>query len=368
MVLFSHRTIRSLLAWGGGVLLMSAGCETTGSSSSVSVEAAVGNRPPRQTASSTQATQQTAQPTPSNNSAALTGPSVKAIATVSGTAIPRERLVGLLIEGRGLAALEQLIVLEAAKQCARRMGIVVTSAHVQKEYEASLDQLLAESIGETSDEVRRQAGEAMLDDLLKRRGVARAEYMVVMERNAYLRRLAERDLDITRTMIEAEFDQSYGEKVEIRHIQVKSPDTLDQVLGERDKGAEFSELAVRFSANRPSAERLGLLPPFGINDPNVPELMRRAAFALEVGEVSEPIFVDGWYHILRLERRMSKQDVSLSSVRNEVEQNLRRKLTDTRMQTLTAELFREAEIEIADPMLRAAFMTRHRGEQRPDGP
>ena len=348
---------------GSYVLILATGCESPQSSSSVSVEAAVGNRPTRTTETTSAQTTPAATP---DRAAALTGPSVNAIAVVSGTAIPRERLVNLLIEGRGLAALEQLIVLEAAKQRARQQGIVVTTAQVQKEYEASLDQLLAESIGETSDDMRRQAGEAMLDDLLRRRGVSRAEYMVVMERNAYLRRLAGRDLNVTQSMLEAEFEQNYGEKVEIRHIQVQSSETLDQVLAERDKGVEFSELAVRFSANRASAEKLGLLPAFGAHDPNVPEMMRGTAFAMKVGDVSEPIFVDGWYHILKLERRIPKQDVSFVSVRNDVEESLRRKLTDVRMQALTAELFREAEIEIADPMLRAAFMTRHRGVV-PDG-
>lgn len=342
-----------------GTLLLVSGCESGGSSQSTSVEDAMGSQRSASVRTENRETNEnTAAP---ERVEAFSGRNVDAIAKVSGVPIARSRLVDLLVEGRGLVALEQLIVLEAAKQRSRSAGIVVTKADVQREYEASLEKLLADNVSDAEGVMKRQAGEAMLDDLLQRRGVGRSEYMVVMERNAYLRKLADRDISYTQDQVRAQFEQSHGEKVEVRHIQVKSPSTLDQVLAERDKGVEFSELAVRFSANRASAERLGLLPPFGENDPNVPEIMRRTAFVMKVGDVSEPLFVDGWYHILRLERRIAPSRVDFESVRGDVERQLRNNLIDARMQTLTAELFRDAEIEIADPMLRAAFLTRHEG-------
>ncbi len=344
------------------VLTVIGGCESTGASQGISVESAVGNRHTASAKSGNSSADGYPAGEPPQQVAGLTGRRVDPVATVSGVSIARSRLVDLLIEGRGLVALEQLIVLEAARQRARSLGMIVSKADTQREYDASLETLLADNVTQATGELKRQAGEAMLDDLLRRRGVARSEYMVVMERNAYLRKLAQKGVSYTPEQVRAEFEQNYGEKVEVRHIQIKSPTTLDEVLAERRKGIEFSELAVRFSANRASAERLGLLPTFGKTDPNVPELLRQTAFAMSAGDESEPLFVDGWYHILRLERRIEPSETDFASIRDEVEQALRRKLVDARMRSLTAELFRDAEIEIADPMLRAAFLARHESD------
>jgi parvulin-like peptidyl-prolyl isomerase len=288
-------------------------------------------------------------------SAAFTSMGTDNIASVNGVPIARETVIKLLMAGHGLGVLEQLIILEAAKQRASEVGVRVTQAEIDLEFGRSLDALVADSSADIPEDMRRRTAESMLSDMLTRRNISRGEYMLVMERNAYLRKLAAPEELFDEAALREEYARSYSERVEIRHIQMRTPQQLDEVLRAREAGAEFTDLAARYSANRRSAERLGLLPPFDENDPNVPELIRKTAFMLDPGEVSEPIHAGEWYHLIRVERRIPGADDAFETVRDAVEQSLRTRLTDERMQSLHAELFRQADIAISDPVLRAAF-------------
>jgi len=105
------------------------------------------------------------------------------------------------------------------------------------------------------------------------------------------------------------------------------------------------------------------LPPFGANDDDVPELLRKTAFALKPGEESKPLAIDGWYQIIRVNRRIPARSVSFDQIRDEVEQHLRERLADAAMQALYADLFKNAKIEIVDPYFREMFFQKHADHQ-----
>ncbi|MEE9296200.1 MAG: peptidylprolyl isomerase [Phycisphaerae bacterium] len=281
------------------------------------------------------------------------------VAVVQGVPITRSRVVDLLIESHGVGLLEQLIVLESARQRAKAEGIRISKADVDAEYQRSLSLLVGESGDNEPDSLRTKAGESMLEDMLLRRNSSRIEYMLVMERNAILRKLVENRIVVDQASLEAEFSRLHGERAQIRHIQIASRADFERMLAERAGGAEFGDLAVRYSVNQASAERLGLLPPFTKDDPNIPEVIRREAFLLPAGQDSNPIYVDGWYHIIRVERRIDADKVSLEEVRDEVEQSLRQRLTNAAIVRLHAELFNESKVEIVDPALAKLFYDRH---------
>ncbi len=281
------------------------------------------------------------------------------IAYVNGEAIERSRVVEFLLDSHGVRLLEQLVVLEAARQLAAERGLEVSAAEVETEYARSLETLVGDAVAADAGELRRQAGETLLDQMLSRKNSSRSEYMVVIERNAILRRLAVEDSEINEEQLRGEYRRLHGERVEIRHIQTSSPTDFERLLTERANGAEFGDLALRYSANRASAERLGLLPPFTEDDASVPEAIRREAFLLPVGHDSNPIFVDGWYHLIRVNRRIEASGASFDAVREEVERSLRERLTEAAMRDLHAELFHAAKVEILDSRLRELFHERH---------
>lgn len=285
------------------------------------------------------------------------------IARADGVPIDRSRVVDLLIEGHGVALLEQIIVLEKAERLAAERGLSVTQADVEAEYDRALDNLLGEAGLSESQGLRREAAETLLAEVLAGRNVSRREFMLVTRRNAVLRKILSAELSFDERQLKEEFQRLYGERVEIRHIQLASRAEVDSVLQELKAGADFSELALRRSANPDSRRRGGLLPPFAANDPDVPLQLRQKAFSMEVGERSDPIHVDGWYHLVRLERRLPAESVPFDAVRQEVERSLRARLTDPKMQDLYARLFYEARIEIYDPKLRDLFFEKHASHQ-----
>jgi len=60
----------------------------------------------------------------------------------------------------------------------------------------------------------------MLSEILKRRGLSREEFGMAMERQAYLRKIAEKRLQITEPMLRTQYEMMYDARVQVRHIQV----------------------------------------------------------------------------------------------------------------------------------------------------
>ena len=282
---------------------------------------------------------------------------------MDGTPITWSYVIDLLIEGHGVSLLEQIIVLAKAERLAAQRGLKITQGDVEAEYALALENLLGDVASDDSPELRRRAGEAVLAEVLASRNVSRREFMIVTRRNAILRKILGAEMGFDDAQLREEFDRLYGERVEIRHIQLASRTEVDRVVQQLEAGADFGELAVQASANRESGRRQGLLPPFSANDPGVPPLLREKAFSLEVGRESDPLYVDGWYHVIRVERRLPARTVPFDAVREDVERSLRARLTDPGMQELYARLFREARVEIHDPKLRELFFAKHANHQ-----
>lgn len=85
-------------------------------------------------------------------------------------------------------------------------------------------------------------------------------------------------------------------KIRASHILVEKHSQALRVLEELKKGADFGELASRYS-QCPSRKRGGDLGFFGRGQ--MVKEFERAAFALKVGEVSQPVKTQFGYHIIK---------------------------------------------------------------------
>lgn len=299
--------------------------------------------------------------------------SVAAIASVNGASISRESFVQLLLKSHGVGILEQWIGLEAVRQYAESRGIVVTERDVRGERERALRKLSSTGTGSgaplatsSTNTARSDSGpadsdsaERSLEAAMAARNVSPEELDLILRRNACLRKCVEADLAVSEAELHEEMDRVYGERVEVRHIQLATPGEVDRVLERWVAGAAFEDLARTHSTNEASATRGGLLEPFSRGSEEVPPLLRQTAFAMEPGAVSPAIRVGPWYHLLRLERRIPAEARDLGSVRAELERQVRERRTEAGMFALYEKLFRAATIEIPDADLRAAFSKRH---------
>ncbi|MCK6456981.1 MAG: peptidyl-prolyl cis-trans isomerase [Phycisphaerae bacterium] len=292
-------------------------------------------------------------------------PPIEPIAFVNGYPIERRAVLDTLIRGYGLNVLQQHILLEVARQAAKRKGIHVSRADIEHEYDETIRSAHLNGNGpETLTSVRRAE---LIELWLKRTGVSREELDLAMTRQAYLRRLADARVGVDEDDLRAEFQRQYGEKVEIRHIQLRAPRDYDTLRPKIESGADFAGLAALYSQNRVTAPEGGLLPPFSANDERFPATLREAAFKLEPGQVSVPIHYDGEYHVLKLERRVPAQAARFDDVRESLAAAVRARKVAEAMDRLSIELLQQARLRIEDPELRKRYES-ERAAGRLNGP
>lgn len=279
-----------------------------------------------------------------------------AIAIVNGRPLPREELVRLLIDAHGVDALQQLVLLEAARQETRTRGIKITDADIEREKQRALDEL-AEKSGLTGANATQENKEQALQTMLAEKRVSTAEYRIAMERNAHLRKLVESELNISEATLRAEFARQFGERRQIRHIQIRADQNnlLNQAITDLRKGADFADVARRMSQNSQSAPRGGEMEPFAFDDAEIPPAMREQAFAMQVGEVSNPVKVEQVFQIIKLDQILPPENANFEDVRSEVERKLRSRVSQQKMADKMTDLFNRCKVNVLDGKLKRSY-------------
>lgn len=279
-----------------------------------------------------------------------------AVALVNGHPIAREELLDVLVEAYGVEVLQQLVILRVAKQETQQQGLRVTKADIETEFQSALDRIAQES-GMDPDEATEANKREALQQVLDERGISLAEFMIGMERNAHLRKIAERDLRITDETLRGEFARSYGEKAKISHIQVPISDrrALDEVLNLLARGSDFADVAHKLSRNPETAARGGEMEPFTFDDPDIPPIIRERAFSLKEGAVSEPLLAGQFFHVIKLHHRIPSEIARFEDKRAEIEQRVRQRAVPQLMAKLAVDLFKKAKITVLDADLSAKY-------------
>lgn len=279
-----------------------------------------------------------------------------AVALVNGHPISRAEMIDVLIDAHGVEILQQLIVLQLAKQETRKRGMHVTRADIDAEFEAALARI-AEDAGMVGDDASAMNKREALRQVLEERGISMSEFTIGMERNAHLRKIVEADIRVTEETLHEEFARTYGEKVRVRHIQIPQGDSraLNEALELIHRGSDFGDVARRLSKNPQTAARGGEMDPFTFDDPAIPAAIREAAFSLKTGGVSNPVLAGQFFHILKVEGRIPPQNVRFEDVRDEVKQTVRQRAMLPAMSQLAVDLFKQAKIRVLDSKLQAKY-------------
>jgi len=106
---------------------------------------------------------------------------------------------------------------------------------------------------------------------------------------------------IEKVVLTEEDKSYYDEQIRARHILVDTEEEARELLEKIKAGEDFAELAKNYSKDPGSAENGGDLGFFG--RVMMVEPFEEAAFALEPGQVSEPIKTDFGYHIIKVEEK-----------------------------------------------------------------
>lgn len=215
------------------------------------------------------------------------GSSNGAVATVNGTKITKDQLYDVLVNANGKAALDNLIVENLVQQEMSATNIAFADQDITDELEAVKLQFGTE-----------EAFQSALDQYGYTEDVLRNE----MKLSAMIRKALESKTDVTDEEVQAYFDQnkamlgSTEEQVRASHILVDTKEEADAILAELKAGADFAETAQAKSKDG-SAANGGDLNFFGRGQMVAP--FEEAAFALEVGEISEVVQSDFGFHIIK---------------------------------------------------------------------
>ncbi len=295
--------------------------------------------------------------------AGVSGAAVQAdpVAKVNGQPISRGQLTDLLIQARGRQMRQLMVALEAVRQQAQAKKLTVTPADLAAEELASFPEELKNLAPAERDSV--------LDQYLERNNLTRTHWRLAMERQAYVRKLsAAQSPAATEEELRELFGRTYGEKVEVLHIQVDSAADLRTAKERLDKGEEFAKVAGEMSTNETSRKNGGLLKAFDLHEENVPEEIRQAAFALDKPGRRTEIQYRDHYHLLQLVRRIAPQDVKFEDVKADLARRLGEQVVRARMNYLLRAVPLEATIEVLDPVIREQIAKARTDLSAPAGP
>lgn len=124
------------------------------------------------------------------------------------------------------------------------------------------------------------------------------------------------------------------ERVRLRQILVDDRATAERALADIAAGADFADVAKRYSRD-PSAAAGGAQGELARDE--LPPVFADAIFRLEPGEVSEIFEADYGFHLFQVVERLPAAAAPLAAVRDEIRSRLRQQRADLRLAALAAE-------------------------------
>ncbi len=264
------------------------------------------------------------------------------VARVNGETITGRDLLHELRMARGPAVLVEMIDAELIRQGAEEAGIAAGA----EEMDLRMERAVA------------QAGsEADMAAMLERRDLTREQFREMLLFDLLLDKLARASMTLDEQEVKdfyAEYRDDYavGEQVKARMMLFGSRSDTEAVLETLEVGGDFAGLAQALSMDPATRDKGGDMGWFERED--YAEPISDAAFALQPGEVSEPIDApDGWV-IVQVGERKAAGHRPLEEVRAEVRGRIERaKLPSARQEWIT-QARAAATVRIADRDLRAA--------------
>lgn len=155
---------------------------------------------------------------------------------------------------------------------------------------------------------------------------------------------------VTEEEIRAVYDQEatkvqQTERVRARHVLVGTEKEAKDILARLQKGEKFEDLAKQFSLDG-SKDYGGDLGYF--TQPEMVPEFSKAAFALKVGETSQPVKTDFGWHIIRLEDRKQGAAQPYDQVKSAIRNVLLRKKVSEVMEKIRG----GSQVEIVDEDLK----------------
>lgn len=238
-------------------------------------------------------------------------PNGDVVAVVNGQAVTREEFFSRLEEMAGDQVLDQIISEMVIAQAEGSHGVTVSDDEVQAELDAIIESFGSEEAFHTE---------------LNRYNLTRDRLAYEIRLNLILSKLSRKDVVVSDEEIAEFFEANKAqldtpERIRVSHILVETEDEAKEILSQLAEGADFAELAEAKSIDTASGAQGGEIGFIHRGSPVVEEF-KEAAFKLDVGEVSEPVYSQFGWHIIRVEERAEAVEATLENSREFIEEYL----------------------------------------------
>lgn len=259
--------------------------------------------------------------------------SEKNVASVNGEKISEKELNELLVSQYGSEALDSLITEKIINQEKKKEKIKISKEELNEEMTAYM-----ESYG----------GEDAFKEVLASNGVEMSAVEKNIENYLVTKKLLEPRIAITDDEMKEYFEEnkdSYAqaEQVQASHILVEDEATAKEVRKKLDEGKDFSELAAEYSTDASNSETGGELGYFARGE--MVSEFEDAAFALEVGTISDPVKTEHGYHIIKVTDKKQAKDAVFEDVKEDIKTALFDSKMESEYTTWLDEKFEEYEIK-----------------------
>ncbi len=266
----------------------------------------------------------------------------KTIVSVNGEKITKGQLDTRLEGQSGKPALQQMVETQLVLQYGKAQNITVTDAEIQ-------DQL---------NQLEQRFPPGQFETILKNQGLTMDDAKTIERVQIIVKKAVDKQVNITDAQVADFYAKNKAlyntpEQIRARHILVKTKPEADAVEAQLRSGANFATLAEKVSIDPGSKAQGGELGWFGPTQMVKP--FSDAAFALNVGQISQPVQTPFGWHVIQVEEKRPAHTASLADAAPKVRQMLLQQAEAAQSGTFIESLRQKANIQVYDDRFNPLF-------------
>lgn len=211
-----------------------------------------------------------------------------------------------------------------------------------------------EEMDKRVDEIKAQLGDQFETALMSYGYKDEADFRSKMEIALMQEKAAIKDIKVTEDELKEYYDNIQPE-IQARHILVEDEETAKEVKQKLDAGGDFAEISNEYSTDEAAKAQGGDLGWIG-SDANMDADFLAAAFALEKGQISDPVKSQFGYHIIEVTDIKEKE--SYEDMKKDLEYELKvSKIDNETMEKALQRELKDAGVKVKDKDLKDTFDT-----------